>query len=108
MCNWCAGDTSARLCCCFQPPVRPLIDAGRIKVYSTDSVAGKAWFSGQHSAEYCSKLQNAFDAMIYHEITPAIRADCKASDIEIITAGASIGAFNAVAVILTHSEWPLR
>jgi esterase/lipase superfamily enzyme len=82
----------------------PLIDAGRIKVYSTDSLAGRAWFSGEHSAEYCSKLQNAFDAMIYNEITPAIRNDCQSDDIEIIAAGASIGAFNSVATVCRHPD----
>ena len=41
--------------------LEPLIDAGRIKVYSTDSVAGRAWISGDHSAEYCSRVQNLFD-----------------------------------------------
>jgi esterase/lipase superfamily enzyme len=82
----------------------PLIDAGRIKVYSTDSVAGKALTSGEHSAEYCSRLQNAFDAFIYHEVTPAIRQDCASLDIEIITAGASIGAFNAVATVCRHPD----
>ena len=46
----------------------PLIDAGRIKVYSTDSVAGRAWISGDHSAEYCSLLQNRFDEFIYEEV----------------------------------------
>ncbi|MFK8031816.1 MAG: esterase family protein [Gammaproteobacteria bacterium] len=84
--------------------LKPLIDAGRIKVYSTDSLAGKAWFSGEHSAEYCSKLQNQFDAMVYAEITPAIRRDCNSNDIEIITAGASIGAFNAVATLCRHPD----
>ncbi len=82
----------------------PLIEAGRIKVYSTDSLAGKAWISKQHSAEYCSQLQNRFDAMIYQEIVPAIRQDCKTSEIEIIAAGASIGAFNAVASICRHPD----
>jgi len=82
----------------------PLVDAGRIKLYSTDSVAGRAWFSGEHSAEYCSKLQNAFDAMIYNEITPAIRSDCQSDDIEIIAAGASIGAFNSVATVCRHPD----
>ncbi|MEM9402037.1 MAG: alpha/beta hydrolase-fold protein [Pseudomonadota bacterium] len=84
--------------------LRPLIDAGRIKVYSTDSLAGRAWFSGEHSAEYCAKLQNAFDAMIYHEITPAIRTDCQSDGIEIIAAGASIGAFNSVATLCRHPD----
>lgn len=84
--------------------LQPLIDAGRVKIYSIDSIAGKAWFGGEHSAEYCAKLQNAFDAMIYNEITPAIRADCQSPDIEIIAAGASIGAFNAVATVCRHPD----
>ncbi len=84
--------------------LQPLIDAGRIKIYSTDSIAGKAWFSGEHSAEYCSFLQNCFDTLIYSEITPAIRKDCQTEDIEIITAGASIGAFNAVATVCRHPD----
>jgi len=84
--------------------VQPLIDAGRIKVYSTDSVAGKAWISKQHSAEFCSFLQNRFDAMIYREIVPAIRHDCQSPDIEIIATGASIGAFNAVATVCRHPD----
>jgi len=82
----------------------PLIEAGRIKVYSTDSIAGKAWISRQHSADFCSLLQNRFDAMIYHEMTPAIRRDCESPDLEIISTGASIGAFNAVATICRHPD----
>jgi esterase/lipase superfamily enzyme len=82
----------------------PLIEAGRIKVYSTDSVAGRAWVSKTHSPEYCSLLQNRFDAFIYEEVTPAIRADCRSDDIEVIAAGASIGAFNAVATVCRHPD----
>ena len=82
----------------------PLIEAGRIKVYSTDSIAGKAWISKKHSAEFCSHLQNKFDALIYQEIVPTIREDCETPDIEVIAAGASIGAFNAVASICRHPD----
>jgi esterase/lipase superfamily enzyme len=81
-----------------------LIEAGRIKVYSTDSIAGQAWVSKQHSAEYCSLLQNRFDALIYEEIVPAICKDCETPDIEVIAAGASIGAFNAVASVCRHPD----
>jgi esterase/lipase superfamily enzyme len=84
--------------------LEPLIEGGRIKVYSTDSVAGRAWISGEHSAEYCSRLQNLFDDAIYSEVTPAIRSDCNSDDIEIIAAGASIGAFNAVATLCRHPD----
>jgi esterase/lipase superfamily enzyme len=84
--------------------LEPLLEAGRIKVYSTDSVAGKVWISGDHSAEYCSKLQDRFDAFIYREVAPAIRKDCESDDIEIIAAGASIGAYNAVASVCRHPD----
>lgn len=81
-----------------------LIDAGRIKVYSIDSVAGKTWLQGTHSPEYCSRVQNLYDAYIYEEIVPHIRRDCCNAEIEVIAAGASIGAFNAVASICRHPD----
>ena len=82
----------------------PLIDTGRIKVYSIDSVAGKTWLAGSHSPEYCSRVQNLFDSYIYNEIVPHIRRDCASSHLEIIAAGASIGAFNAVASVCRHPD----
>jgi esterase/lipase superfamily enzyme len=81
-----------------------LIDAGRIKVYSVDSIAGKTWLKGTDSPEYCSRVQNRFDAYIYEEIVPLIRKDCESNDLEIIVTGASIGAFNAVASICRHPD----
>ena len=82
----------------------PLIEAGRIKVYSCDSVAGRAWISKQHSSGYCALLQNRFDDFVEQEVVPAIRSDCRAPDIEIVAAGASIGAFNAVASLCRHPD----
>jgi esterase/lipase superfamily enzyme len=64
----------------------PLIEAGRIKVYSLDSIAGRAWLQ-KLDPRHCSWLQNQFDAMIAHEVVPAIRTDCRSPDVEIITAG---------------------
>jgi esterase/lipase superfamily enzyme len=81
----------------------PLLDAGRIKVYSLDSVAGRAWVEKKPAA-YCARLQNAFDAAIHREVVPAIRADCKAPDLGVITAGASIGAYNAVTSLVRHPD----
>jgi esterase/lipase superfamily enzyme len=82
----------------------PLIDGGHIKVYSCDNVAGRAWLSKQYSPEYCSRLQNLFDAFIYHDVVGVIRDDCSSTGIEIIVAGASIGAFNAVASLCRHPD----
>jgi len=81
-----------------------LIDAGRVKVYSIDSIAGKHWVRGDEPPEYCSRVQNLFDAFVYHEVAPLIRSDCQSPDIEIIAAGASIGAFNAAATVCRHPD----
>ena len=81
----------------------PMIHAGRIKVYSMDSVAGRAW--AEHKpADYCARLQNAFDACVAEEVVPAIRSDCHDDGIEIVAAGASIGAFNSAASVCRHPD----
>lgn len=81
-----------------------LIDAGRIKVYTVDSVAGQHWISKQHSPEYCSRVQNGFDSYLIEEVVPLIRADCASDRVEILTAGASYGAFYAVATLCRHPD----
>ncbi len=82
----------------------PLLEAGRIKVYSVDSIAGAAWISKRHSPAYCSRLQTLFARYIVDEVVPAIRADCRAPRAEIVAAGASIGAFNALSILCRHPE----
>jgi len=82
----------------------PLLEAGKIKVYSVDSIAGAAWISKRHPPAYCSRLQTLFARYIIDEVVPAIRADCREPGIEIITAGASIGAFNALSILCRHPE----
>lgn len=82
----------------------PLLAAGRIKLYCCDSVAGRAWLSREGSGRHRAWLQNRFDGFVYHELVPAIRNDCRTPDIEILTAGASIGAFNALASVCRHPD----
>jgi len=77
----------------------PLLDAGRIKIYSCDSVAGQALFSRGGSPRHLMWLQNQFHYYVRHEVVPAVRADCKTPDLELWAAGASIGAFHAAAVV---------
>ena len=81
----------------------PLIDAGRIKVYSVDSISGRSWLRGD-DPRHSMWLQNRFDEAIHNEVVPAIREDCRSADIEIISAGASIGAMWAVEVICRHPD----
>ncbi len=44
-------------------------------------------------------MQRQFFEFIAHELVPAVRADCGSADIELIAAGSSIGAFNALACV---------
>lgn len=78
--------------------LRPLIEAGRIKVYACDSVAGMALVTAEGDPRYRMWLQNQFHQYVRHEVVPAIRADCRSADIDVWAAGASFGAFHAVAV----------
>ena len=84
-------------------PLLNWIEAGRIKVYSCDSVAGRAWVEQKQSPAHCSWLHNQFHEAVRHEILPAIHADC-GGPIEPIVTGASIGAFNAVSVLCRYPD----
>ena len=84
--------------------LRPLIEAGKLKVYSCDSVAGKALLSREGSARHQMWLLNQFHQYVKHEVAPAIRKDCKTPDGEIWAAGSSIGAFHAVAAVCRFPE----
>jgi esterase/lipase superfamily enzyme len=78
--------------------VGELIEAGRIKVYSCDSISGRAFASRTGSVDYRCALLNRFEECIAQEVVPAIRTDCNSDSIEVIASGASLGAFHAVAV----------
>ncbi len=85
--------------------LRPLIEAGRIKVYSCDSVGGQALTKRRdHPAGYFPRMQCRFDSFVYHDFVPWIRQDCRSPDIGIVAAGASIGAFNSVAAVCRHPD----
>ena len=78
----------------------PMVDTGRIKVYSCDSAAGQAMVRHEGSTEYRQWLFNAYHQAVAEEVVPAIHADSSAQPV--IIAGASIGAFNALALLCRY------
>ncbi|MCB9638539.1 MAG: hypothetical protein H6728_12800 [Myxococcales bacterium] len=84
--------------------LRPLIEGGRIKVYSCDSVAGRTWLDPNASGLERAAMQNAYHHFVVNEVVPAIRQDCRSPEIPIMTAGASLGAYNALAAITRAPE----
>lgn len=84
--------------------VAPLLAAGRVKIYSLDSLPGRVILEGGSSHEHCSWLLHAWHEAIYAEVVPMIRGDCRSETIEVVAAGASIGAFNACAALCRHPD----
>ena len=82
----------------------PLLDAGRIKVYCCDSVAGQALLAREGGPRHQMWLQNQFHQYVRHEVAPAIRLDCKSDSIDLWATGASIGAFHAVAAVFRFPD----
>jgi esterase/lipase superfamily enzyme len=85
----------------------PLIEGGRIKVYSCDNLAGRAFAAKTGSIEYRCLLLNRFEEVVAQEVVPAIRMDCRDEGVEVIATGASLGAFMAVAVACRY-PWLFR
>jgi esterase/lipase superfamily enzyme len=83
--------------------VGPLVEAGKVKIYSCDSVAGAALLAREGTPQHQMWLQNQFQQYVRHEVVPAIRNDCQSPDVEVWVAGASIGAFHAASVLC---RWP--
>lgn len=76
----------------------------RLKVYVCDSLAGQAWLKECKTLAQAARVQNQFDQCVVREVVPAIRRDSGNWQGLIWTAGASIGAFNALASICRHPE----
>ncbi len=81
-----------------------LLAEGRVKLYSVDSIAGQAMVAKTGSPEHRTWLLNQFHECIRREVVPAIHSDLGGQDLDVITAGASIGAFNAVAVLCRYPD----
>ena len=79
--------------------VADFLTDGRLKVYSCDSVAGRVMLGGEGTPEHRMTVLNRFQEFVYREFVPMIREDCNDPGIEVIVAGSSIGAFNALAMV---------
>jgi esterase/lipase superfamily enzyme len=77
----------------------PLLAEGRLKLYSVDSVGGQAMIAQEGPPEHRMRVISQFHEAIRWEVVPAIHADLGGSALDVLACGASIGAFNSVAVL---------
>lgn len=81
-----------------------LIERGRIKLYSTDSVSGQALISPDLEPARKAEIQDRYDAFVAGELVPLVREDCAGAVDRVGAAGASIGACNALNAACRHPD----
>lgn len=84
--------------------LRPLIDAGRIKLFAVDSVCRQSWTNTDVAPPQKSRMQARYGRYLVDELLPFIRSECGDTDQKMAAAGASIGAYNALNAVCRHPE----
>jgi esterase/lipase superfamily enzyme len=74
--------------------LEPYIDAGKLKVYSINSINSEAWLNNKMEPRHKAIRHQQFNEYVAEEVVPFIHT-FSGKDAPIITAGASLGALHA-------------
>jgi esterase/lipase superfamily enzyme len=80
------------------------IEAGRVKVYSINSINKESWLNDQLHPAQRAQRQVQYDRYVSQEVVPFIWADTRTPGIDIATTGASFGAFHAANTLFKHPD----
>ncbi|MBB6460810.1 esterase family protein [Flammeovirga kamogawensis] len=83
--------------------LRPFIDAGKLKVYSINSINTESWMNNQMNPRHKAERQEAFNHYIYDEVVPFIFNDC-GGHTPIILSGASFGALHSANIFFKRPD----
>ncbi|GAB2476874.1 esterase family protein [Jatrophihabitans fulvus] len=83
--------------------VADLVDAGRVKLYAVDSADAWTWSARDVSIEERAQRHGVYENWLLNTVVPWIAADCGGAG-EIITVGASLGAYHAANIALKHAN----
>jgi esterase/lipase superfamily enzyme len=81
----------------------PFIDAGKIKVFSVNSMNKESWMNNEMLGEHKAIRHNQFNEYIYNEVIPFIKNNTS-WDSPIIIAGASFGALHSMNLFLKRPD----
>lgn len=81
----------------------PLIDSGKIKVFSIDSINNESWLNNEMYPPHKAIRQNDFNSYVHNEVVPYIRNNTN-NDTMIYTCGASFGALHAMNLFLKKPD----
>ena len=83
--------------------VRPLLDAGRVKLYSVDSWDGGSWYRRDLPLEERARLHEAYERWLVEGVVPFVDADCGGRQ-DMAVAGCSFGAYHAANLALRRAD----
>lgn len=83
--------------------LQPLIDAGKLKVYSIDSINNESWLNNNLLPEHKAIRHNQFNEYIFNEVVPFIK-NASSWETPLYTSGASFGALHAMNLFLKRPD----
>ena len=81
----------------------PLINAGKLKVYSVDSINNQSWMHQSMEGAHKAIRQNEWNQYIFEEVIPYIKLN-SGHDTPIYVAGASFGALHSMNLFLKRPD----
>lgn len=83
--------------------LKPMIEAGKCKVYSIDSINKESWMNNDMLPEHKAIRQNDWNRYVYEEVVPFIR-NTSSENTMIYTCGASFGALHSMNLFLKRPD----
>jgi len=82
----------------------PLLYAGKLKLYCTESNVSEAWTHSDADPRWRMERHAAFERYVLETLVPFVRDDCRSPQMRIAAAGASLGGLYAANMALKHPE----
>ncbi len=83
--------------------LRPFIDAGKVKVFSINSINNESWLNNNMLPEHKAIRHNQFNKYVFDEVIPFIKTNTS-PETPIITCGASFGALHSMNLFLKRPD----
>jgi esterase/lipase superfamily enzyme len=81
----------------------PLIDGGKVKVFSIDSINNESWLNNNMDPRHKSIRHQQWNSYVFNEVVPFIRLNTS-PETPIITCGASFGALHSMNLFLKRPD----
>ena len=84
--------------------VAPAIEAGRVRVFSINSINNQSWMDRGLPIPEKARRQALYSKYVEEEVVPYIRNACQIGDLRIGATGASFGAFHAANAVFRRPD----